>query len=205
MPSARSTRSGAGCSTASASLMTKRSSPSSSPTPSGSTKARPACRWNWACASWSARISTASFSVIASWHGRPTTRSRYRWSRSWPSASPACAASASTRAFTARRTGSAWPRSYPSRCCPRKAGACHRSPARDRPEFRHLRRRHSAVESAINALEAHGFDRCPDHGIDGFKRYVALAVVGRNLHRFGAILLARRPNGYEAAQRQRAA
>jgi len=58
------------------------------------------------------------------------------------------------------------------------------------PRFQHLRRRHSAVESAINALEAHGLDRCPDHGIDGFKRYVALAVVARNLHRLGAILLA---------------
>ena len=58
------------------------------------------------------------------------------------------------------------------------------------PRFRRLRHQHSAVESAINALEAHGLDRCPDHGIDGFKRYVALAVVARNLHRLGAILLA---------------
>ncbi|WP_242463863.1 ISNCY family transposase, partial [Thiococcus pfennigii] len=43
------------------------------------------------------------------------------------------------------------------------------------PRFQRLRRRHSAVESAINALEAHGLDRCPDHGLDGFMRYVALA------------------------------
>jgi hypothetical protein len=50
------------------------------------------------------------------------------------------------------------------------------------------RRAHSAVESAINALEVHGLDMCPDHGIDGFKRYVALAVVARNIHRIGAIL-----------------
>ena len=55
-------------------------------------------------------------------------------------------------------------------------------------EFRDARRAHSAVESAINALEVHGLDRCPDHGIDGFKRYVALAVVARNIHRIGAIL-----------------
>jgi hypothetical protein len=34
----------------------------------------------------------------------------------------------------------------------------------------------------------HGLDLCPDHGIDGFKRYVALAVVARNIHRIGAIL-----------------
>ena len=54
--------------------------------------------------------------------------------------------------------------------------------------FVRARRAHSGVESAINALEVHGFDRCPDHGIHGFKRYVALAVVARNIHRIGAIL-----------------
>jgi len=48
------------------------------------------------------------------------------------------------------------------------------------PAFVHLRRRHSAVELAINALEV--------HGIDGFKRSVALAVVARNLQRLGALL-----------------
>lgn len=55
-------------------------------------------------------------------------------------------------------------------------------------EFLLLRRRHSAVESAINALEIHGLDKCPDHGIEGFKRYVALAVVARNIQRLGALL-----------------
>ncbi len=55
-------------------------------------------------------------------------------------------------------------------------------------EFVKARRQHSAVESAINALEVHGLDRCPDHGINGFKRYVALAVVARNIHRIGDIL-----------------
>jgi transposase, IS5 family len=55
-------------------------------------------------------------------------------------------------------------------------------------EFIRLRRQHSAVESAINALEQHGLDVCPDHGIEGFKRYVALAVVARNVQRLGAVL-----------------
>jgi hypothetical protein len=54
--------------------------------------------------------------------------------------------------------------------------------------FQAARRAHSAVESAINALEVHGLDRCPDHGLDGFKRYVSLAVVGRNIQILGAIL-----------------
>ena len=56
------------------------------------------------------------------------------------------------------------------------------------PEFVNRRRQHSAVASAIHALEVHGWDRCRDHGIDGFKRYVALAVVARNIQRLGAIL-----------------
>ena len=73
------------------------------------------------------------------------------------------------------------------------------------PAFRRRRRRHSAVESAINALEAHGLDRCPDHGLDGFKRYVALAVVGRNRHRLGALLLAAEAERWREAERQRAA
>lgn len=50
------------------------------------------------------------------------------------------------------------------------------------------RRRHSAVESAIHALENHGLDRCPDSGIEGFKRYVALAVVARNIQILGHVL-----------------
>jgi hypothetical protein len=68
------------------------------------------------------------------------------------------------------------------------------------PEFVRLRRQHSAVESAINALGVHGLDKCPDHGIDGFKRYVALAVVARNVQRLGAVL---REQEQQAADRRR--
>ena len=68
------------------------------------------------------------------------------------------------------------------------------------------RRRHAAVESAINALEVHGLDICPDHGLDGFKRYVALAVVSRNLQKLGAILQGRARHALRRADaRKRAA
>jgi len=50
------------------------------------------------------------------------------------------------------------------------------------------RKKHSAIESAINGLENHGLDRCPDHGIDGFKRYVSLSVLARNLETLGNII-----------------
>jgi len=55
-------------------------------------------------------------------------------------------------------------------------------------EFKKAKRKHSAVESSINALGNHGLDRCRDHGIDGFKRYVALAVVARNIQIIGHML-----------------
>ena len=55
-------------------------------------------------------------------------------------------------------------------------------------EFIQARRKHSAVESAINALENHGLDRCPDNGTAGFKRYVALAVLARNIQILGNIV-----------------
>ena len=55
-------------------------------------------------------------------------------------------------------------------------------------EFIKYRRKHSAVESSINALENHGLDRCLDHGLDGFKRYIALSVVARNIQILGHLL-----------------
>ncbi|MBA7670389.1 ISNCY family transposase ISDpr11 [subsurface metagenome] len=55
-------------------------------------------------------------------------------------------------------------------------------------EFKEARRKHSAVESSINALENHGLDRCRDHGLHGFKRYVGLAVLARNIQILGHIL-----------------
>ena len=56
--------------------------------------------------------------------------------------------------------------------------------------FRALRHKHAAVESAINCLEHHGQNRCPDKGLYGFHRYTALGVLTYNLHKLGNILLA---------------
>jgi hypothetical protein len=55
-------------------------------------------------------------------------------------------------------------------------------------EFVESRRKHSAVESSINALENHGLDRCLDHGLHGFERYVALSVLARNIQILGHML-----------------
>jgi hypothetical protein len=58
----------------------------------------------------------------------------------------------------------------------------------DSEEFKQARRKHSAVESSINALENHGLDRCLDHGLHGFKRYIGLAVLARNIQIIGHTL-----------------
>lgn len=55
-------------------------------------------------------------------------------------------------------------------------------------EFMQHRRKHSAVESSISALQNHGLKKCKDHGITGFKRYVSFAVVARNLQILGHAL-----------------
>jgi hypothetical protein len=72
---------------------------------------------------------------------------------------------------------------------PRKGKCCAKEKELEQSErFVSARRQHSAVESAINALENHGLDRCQDHGIYGFKRYVALAVLSRNIQIIGALI-----------------
>ena len=74
-----------------------------------------------------------------------------------------------------------------------KKGKCNKAEAQreSSAEFRTARRKHSAVESGINALEVHGLDKCLDHGILGFKRYVAMAVVARNIQKLGSELIAK--------------
>lgn len=55
-------------------------------------------------------------------------------------------------------------------------------------EYMILRRKHSAVESNINALENHALEACPDRGIDNFRKYVSMSVVAHNMHLIGALV-----------------
>ncbi len=70
-------------------------------------------------------------------------------------------------------------------------------------DFIAARKQHPAIESAINALEIHGLDRCPDHGIDGFKRYVAWSIVSRNLIKIGAVLQHREREQLQREERRK--
>ena len=58
--------------------------------------------------------------------------------------------------------------------------------------FHTARQRHSGVESAIGALQkGNGLKRCRDRGEAGFERYIALGILGRNLHVLGKVLIAK--------------
>ena len=73
-------------------------------------------------------------------------------------------------------------------------------------EFREQRRRHPGVESAIGSLQAgNGLQRCRDRTELGFERYVALGVLGRNLHVLGKLLIAQEDADCKAAFTKRAA
>ena len=76
-------------------------------------------------------------------------------------------------------------------CLPKKGGRSQADKIREGVrEFADARRKHAGVESAIHALVAgNGLDRCRDKGPDGYRRYFALAVLGRNLHTLGKILI----------------
>jgi IS5 family transposase len=59
--------------------------------------------------------------------------------------------------------------------------------------FRRARQRHPGVESAIGALQnGNGMQRCRDRTEVGFERYLALAILGRNLHVLGKLLIHQR-------------
>jgi len=55
--------------------------------------------------------------------------------------------------------------------------------------FKHLKNKHSAIESNINELEHRGLDRCPDRSYFRFKTYIALGVCAYNLKKIGKKIL----------------
>ncbi len=73
-------------------------------------------------------------------------------------------------------------------------------------EFHRLRQRHPGIESAIGALQSgNGLKRCRDHTEIGFERYLGLAILGRNIHVLGKLLIARRDEQSAAALSKRRA
>ena len=59
-------------------------------------------------------------------------------------------------------------------------------------QFHKSRQSHPGVESAIGALQSgNGLDRCRDKTEKGFERYLGLAILGRNMHVLGKLLIMR--------------
>jgi len=70
--------------------------------------------------------------------------------------------------------------------------------------FRKARQNHPGVESAIGALQAgNGQNRNRDRGNRGYRRYLALGILGRNLQTLGKLLLAQDKAGCQAAKSKR--
>ena len=68
------------------------------------------------------------------------------------------------------------------------------------------RQRHSGIESAIGALQSgNGLERCRDRTETGFDRYLSLAILGRNMHVLGKLLIARSNSKSAAGKSERAA
>lgn len=74
-----------------------------------------------------------------------------------------------------------------------------------KPLFKKLRNKHSTVESNINELEYRGLDRCPDKGLDNFKRYVGLSIGAYNLKKIGEKLLEETRKQETAQEKRKAA
>jgi len=73
-------------------------------------------------------------------------------------------------------------------------------------KFHQARQRHSGIESAIGALQSgNGLKRCRDRSEVGFDRYVALAILGRNLHTLGKLLISQQNTDSRASQTKRKA
>ena len=73
-------------------------------------------------------------------------------------------------------------------------------------EFLAAQQNHPGIESAIGALQSgNALKRCRDHSEIGFERYMALAVLGRNLHTLGRLLIANENEKCEAAFSRRKA
>lgn len=71
-------------------------------------------------------------------------------------------------------------------------------------EFRRSRQHHPGVESAIGALQSgNGQRRCRDRSYKGYKRYVGLGILGRNLHTLGRLLIAQEKSDCQAAKTKR--
>ena len=90
-------------------------------------------------------------------------------------------------------------------CLPKKSVAAFAEQQENESvTFHNSRKRHPGVESAIGALQfGNGLERSRDRTEAGFRRYIALGILGRNLHALGKLLLQSEARDSVAAFTQR--
>ncbi len=96
----------------------------------------------------------------------------------------------------------------PNVCLPKNNPKAYgKQMAAEDDRFKKNRKRHPGIESAIGALQSgNGLKRGRDHGEVGFERYVAIGILGRNLHVLGKILIqAEQPDSKAAFTKRQAA
>ena len=72
--------------------------------------------------------------------------------------------------------------------------------------FQKTRQNHPGIEAAIGAMQSgNGLKRCRDKTEQGFERYLGLAILGRNLHVLGKLLIARQSAHAAACKSKRKA
>jgi hypothetical protein len=93
----------------------------------------------------------------------------------------------------------------PHPCLPKKGAAQFSEQKKNATiQFREARQRHPGVESAIGALHSgNGLKRCRDRTEPGFERYIALGILGRNLHTLGKLVITQEDPECHAADSRR--
>ena len=92
-------------------------------------------------------------------------------------------------------------------CLPPRHRNAYTARQKDAPiTYRQARKSHPGIESAIGALQCgNGLKRCRDRSELGFERYLGLAVLGRNLHVLGKLLISQSDATSNAAKSKRGA
>jgi hypothetical protein len=90
-------------------------------------------------------------------------------------------------------------------CLPKKAPSEYQQQTKNASiRFRHARQRHPGIESAIAALQSgNALERCRDRTEIGFERYIALGILGRNLHILGKLVIQQKAPDSKAAESRR--
>jgi hypothetical protein len=90
-------------------------------------------------------------------------------------------------------------------CLPKKAPSEFEAQKKvESVRFHESRKRHPGIESAIGALQSgNGLKRSRDRTEVGFKRYIALGILGRNLHTLRKLLIQQNARDTESAVTKR--